>query len=198
GGGSFLGVGRTLAGLVLALLAAFAAALLALRALVRPPAQLAFVNGTAPRSLDPGPITGSPEGRIADAIFEGLTVRDPRTLRAVPGVARDWKISDDGLRYVFHLRPEARWSDGPPVPAHDFVYAWRRLQDPALGAEYAYILHAVRHAEALNAYGPAAEALLGPVRAALAELRRGSTGGVPAARWQRVAAELRLAERLRG
>jgi oligopeptide transport system substrate-binding protein len=191
-------VARTLAGLALALLAAFAAASLALRASVRPRAAFVFVNGSEPRTLDPARMTGSPEGRIADALFEGLTQRDPQTLRPVPGVARRWEVSQDGLRYAFELRPEARWSDGRPVTAHDFVYAWRRLLDPALGAEYAYILHAVRHAEALNLHGPAAEALRGPVREALAALRRASPDGVPAARWQRVAAEQRLAERLGG
>jgi oligopeptide transport system substrate-binding protein len=189
---------RTLPALGGVLLAAFAAAGLALRASVLPPAEFAFVNGSEPRTLDPGRMTGSPEGRIADAIFEGLTARDPRTLRPVPGVARSWEISEDGLRYVFRLRPEARWSNGRTVTAHDFVYAWRRLEDPALGSEYAYILHALRHAEALNTHAAAADALAGPVREALGELRRAAPGPLPAARWQRFAAEQRLGERLGG
>lgn len=189
---------RTLAALACALLAAFAAAGLALRASVPAPASLRFVNGSEPRTLDPGLMTGSPEGRIADAIFEGLTTRDPRSLRPAPGVASSWEISGDGLRYVFQLRPEARWSNGRPVTAADFVYAWRRLQDPALGSEYAYILHSVRHAEALNTHAAAADALLGPVREALVRLRSEAPGGLPAERWQRFAAEQRLGERLRG
>ena len=117
---------RTLAALAGVLLGIFGAAGLALRGSVPAPAELRFVNGSEPRTLDPALMTGSPEGRIADALFEGLTVRDPRTLRPVPGVARSWEISEDGLRYVFRLRPEARWSNGRPVTAHDFVYARRR------------------------------------------------------------------------
>jgi len=189
---------RTLAALAGVLLGIFGAAALALRGSVPAPAELRFVNGSEPRTLDPALMTGSPEGRIADALFEGLTVRDPRTLRPVPGVARSWEMSEDGLRYVFRLRPEARWSNGRPVTAHDFVYAWRRLQEPALGSEYAYILHGLRHAEALNAHAAAADALAGPVREALEALRRETPGGVPAERWQRFAAEQRLGERLAG
>lgn len=188
---------RPLAAVVLALSAAVALAGWALQRGVRPPAEFVFVNGSEPRSLDPALITGAPEGRIADALFEGLTVRDPRTLHPVPGVARRWRISPDGRRYVFELRPEARWSDGEPVTAHDFAFAWRRLQDPALGSEYAYILHMVRHAEAFNTHAAAADALEGPVREALAALREGGEG-VAASDWQRFAAEHRLAERLRG
>jgi oligopeptide transport system substrate-binding protein len=189
---------RPLVALALALAAAFGAAGWALRAGVSARAELVFVNGSEPRSLDPALLTGAPEGRIADALFEGLTLRDPRTLQPAPGVARAWRVSSDGLRYEFELRSEARWSDGRPVTAHDFVFAWRRLQDPALGAEYAYILHMVRHAEAYNAHGASADALLGPVREALAGLRERAPEGLPAADWQRFAAEQRLAERLRG
>jgi len=187
---------RPLVALALVLCAAFAAAGWALRAGVQGRAELVFVNGSEPRSLDPALLTGAPEGRLADALFEGLTTREPSTLQPAPGVARAWRISDDGLRYEFELRPEARWSDGRPVTAHDFVFAWRRLQDPALGAEYAYILHAVRHAEAFNTHAASAEALAGPVREALASLRRRAP--LPAADWQRFAAEQRLGERLHG
>src|SRR5262245_16400337 len=144
-------------------------------------------------------MTGSPEGRVADALFEGLLVRDPKTLRPVPGVASAWEISPDGLRYTFHLRPEARWSDGQPVTASDFVYAWRRLEDPAFGSEYAYLPHALRRRGAYNTHAAAADALAGPVREALGALRaEAKGGGLAAARWQRFAAEQRLAERLRG
>ena len=189
---------RPLAALCLLLLAGLGAAGLTLRRTALPPAELRFVNGTEPRTLDPGLMTGSPEGRIADALFEGLTVRDPATLRPVPGVAASWTVSEDGLRWTFELRADARWSDGRPVTAHDFVYAWRRLEEPAFGSEYAYLLHGVRHAEAYNAHGPAADALAGPVRAALDALRTAAPAGAPAAAWQRFAAEQHLVERLRG
>jgi oligopeptide transport system substrate-binding protein len=192
-------VSRPLVALCLLLAAGLGAAGWTLTRTARPPAELRFVNGSEPKTLDPGLMTGNPEGRIADALFEGLTVRDPETLRPVPGVASAWTVSEDGLRFVFELRREARWSDGRPVTAHDFVYAWRRLEEPAFGSEYAYLLHGVRHAEAYNAHGAAAEALAGPVRAALEALAaEAGGGGVPAARWQRFAAEQHLAERLRG
>jgi oligopeptide transport system substrate-binding protein len=192
-------VSRPLVALCVLLAAAFGAAGLTLTRTARPPAELRFVNGTEPRTLDPGLMTGNPEGRIADALFEGLTVRDPATLRPVPGVASSWTVSEDGLRFTFELRADARWSDGRPVTAHDFVYAWRRLLEPSFGSEYAYLLHGVRHAEAYHAHGPAADALAGPVRIALEGLRaEAGPDGVPAARWQRFSAEQHLVERLRG
>jgi len=189
---------RPLLALALLLLAALLASAFALRGAARPRAELVVVNGAEPRTLDPARMTGAPEGRVADAVFEGLAVREPRTLRPVPGVARAWEASDDGLTWTFHLRSEARWSDGRPVTAHDFAYAWRRLLDPATASEYAYLLHGVRYAEAWNTHAADAQALRGPVREALAALRaEAGQGGVPAERLARLAAEHRLDERLR-
>jgi oligopeptide transport system substrate-binding protein len=129
-------------------------------------ADFRFVNGSEPKSLDPHLMTGEPEGRIAEAIFEGLTHREARSLEPVPGAAERWDVTPDGKTYTFYMRPSARWSDGRPVTAHDFTYAWRRLQDPAIGAEYAYIMYMVRYAEALNTHLGQAEALQGPLLAA--------------------------------
>lgn len=114
------------------------------------PADFRFVNGTEPRTLDPGLMTGEPESRIANELFEGLTRRDARSLRPIPGVAERWEVSDDGLIWTFALRGDARWSDGTPVTAGDFAYAWRRLLDPATGSEYAYLLHGLRFARAFH------------------------------------------------
>jgi oligopeptide transport system substrate-binding protein len=144
-------------------------------------ADLRFVNGTEPKTLDPDIMTGEPEGRIAEAIFEGLTRLDARSLEPVPGVAESWDITPDGKTYTFHLRNNARWSDGHPVTAQDFTYAWRRLQDPALGAEYAYIMHMVRYAAALNTHQDQATALAGPILDAVSELARAYPGAIPAA-----------------
>ncbi len=144
-------------------------------------ADFRFVNGAEPKTLDPDLITGEPEGRIVESIFEGLTRRDARSLEPVPGAAESWDITPDGKTYTFHLRANGRWSDGHPVTAQDFTYAWRRLQDPALGAEYAYIMHMVRYAAALNTHQDQADALEGPIQKALSELEHAYPGAVPAA-----------------
>lgn len=109
-------------------------------------ADLVFVNGAEPETLDPAVITGQPEGRIVNALFEGL-LRFDRHGRAVPGVAASWQISPDGLTYVFHLRPDARWSDGRRVTAQDFVASWHRTLDPATASAYNYQLFSIRGAE---------------------------------------------------
>ena len=144
-------------------------------------ADFRFVNSAEPKTLDPQLMTGEPEGRVAEAVFEGLTRLNARTLEPEPGVAESWDIAPDGKTYTFHLRQNARWSDGRPLTASDFTYAWRRLQDPALGAEYAYIMHMVRYAEAYNTHEAQAKALEGPAQQALAELSRTSPGAIPAA-----------------
>ena len=141
---------RPLAVLAALVAAALGVAGLSFNAASQEPADFRFVNGTEPQTLDPGLMTGEPESRIANELFEGLTRRDARSLRPVPGVATHWDVSDDGLVWTFELREEARWSDGRPVTAQDFAYAWRRLLDPATGSEYAYMLFGLRSARAFN------------------------------------------------
>lgn len=97
-------------------------------------------NGTEPQSLDPSHIQGVPEHRIYMALFEGLVGYDPVTSRAVPGVAESWTQSPDGLTLTFNLRKDAKWSNGDPVVAQDFVDGWLRTLDPATGSEYAYMI----------------------------------------------------------
>jgi oligopeptide transport system substrate-binding protein len=109
-------------------------------------ADLVFINGAEPETLDPALITGQPEGRIVNALFEGL-LRFDRHGRSGPGVASSWEISPDGLTYTFHLRSEARWSDGRRVTARDFVDSWHRTLDPATASAYSYQLFAVKGAE---------------------------------------------------
>ncbi|MDE0756532.1 MAG: peptide ABC transporter substrate-binding protein [Pseudomonadales bacterium] len=80
-------------------------------------------------------------------IMEGLTRYDRRG-RLVPGVAERWKITDK--KATFWLRPDAKWSNGDTVTAHDFVFAWRTTLNPATASEYAFILYAIKNAEAIN------------------------------------------------
>ncbi|WP_461518173.1 peptide ABC transporter substrate-binding protein [Porticoccus sp.] len=105
-------------------------------------------NGTDPQELDPHIVTGVPEHHILTALLEGLVLKDPGTLEPIPGVAERWDISDDGKHYRFYLRHDARWSNGDPVTANDFAWSWWRALQPALGNQYAYMLFAIKNAEA--------------------------------------------------
>lgn len=94
-----------------------------------PPAKQEFrwSNGKAPSSLDPAKAAAAPETDIVRAIFEGLTATDPVTLQEVPGVAQKWSANEDFRVWTFELRKDAKWSNGKPVTANDFVRSWRRL-----------------------------------------------------------------------
>jgi oligopeptide transport system substrate-binding protein len=100
--------------------------------------------------LDPHLITGLPELNVASALFEGLVTEDPRDLHPVAGVAQKWEVSPDLLRYTFHLRPDAKWSNGKSVVALDFIAAFQRVLTPSLGADYAAMLYVVQNAEAFQ------------------------------------------------
>lgn len=106
-------------------------------------------NSADPESLDPALATGFSEMRILNALFEGLVRADTKTLEPKPAVAKSWKISDDGLHYTFFLDPRAKWSDGEPVLARDFVFAWRRALNPSIASEYASMLYSVKNARAI-------------------------------------------------
>ncbi|MDO4697664.1 MAG: ABC transporter substrate-binding protein [Pasteurellaceae bacterium] len=101
------------------------------------------VDGTEPETLDPQKMSGSPEGVIARQLFEGLINHDAEG-KIEPGVAVSWEHSPDYKVWTFKLRPEAKWSNGEPVTAHDFVYAWRRLGDPKNGSPYADYLEILK------------------------------------------------------
>ena len=80
-------------------------------------------------------------------VMEGLTQYGPNG-DIIPGVAERWELREDGA--TFWLRRDARWSDGKPVTAHDFVFAWRQVVKPSTGSQYAFIMYPVRHAAAIN------------------------------------------------
>ncbi len=109
---------------------------------------LHYGNLGEPNDLDPALVVDNDTFNIVLALMEGLTQYDPRTGLPIPGVAERWEVSADNLTWTFHLRPEARWSNGDPVTARDFVYAERRMLSPNLGSDYASLLFGLKNAKA--------------------------------------------------
>ncbi len=102
--------------------------------------------GSDPQTFDPGMMSGSVEGRVAYQIFEGLISPPAGEGPPEPGVAERWEVSPDGLRWMFHLRRDARWSNGDPVTAHDFRYAWLRQLRGDIASDYVTFIRYLRHA----------------------------------------------------
>lgn len=105
-------------------------------------------NDANPETLDQHKTSTIPEANILADLYEGLLVYDPAA-KVSPGMAESWEMSSDGTVYTFHLR-DAKWSNGDPVTAGDFVFSLRRIVDPATGAKYANILYPIKNAEAVN------------------------------------------------
>lgn len=101
-----------------------------------------------PSTLDPQKTATAVEADIIYDLFEGLLTFDAKGA-LVPGIATSWTQSEDGLTYVFALR-DALWSNGDPLTAEDFVYSFRRLLDPATGAQYASLFWVLKNGEAIN------------------------------------------------
>jgi oligopeptide transport system substrate-binding protein len=114
-------------------------------------AEVIYNRGSAavPESLDPHKTATTYEADILREVFMGLVVQDAKA-ELIPGAAESWAMSADGTVYTFKLRQGATWSNGDPVTAGDFVFAFQRLQDPATAAEYASMLYPVKNAEAIN------------------------------------------------
>ncbi|WP_313758155.1 peptide ABC transporter substrate-binding protein [Tissierella sp.] len=106
-------------------------------------------NSSEPGSLDPALAQGTHESWVLDHTFEGLMKIDA-DLNVVPGMAKDYKISDDNLIYTFTLRDDVKWSNGDPVLASDFEFAWKRALDPELASDYAHQLYYIKGGEAYN------------------------------------------------
>jgi oligopeptide transport system substrate-binding protein len=109
-----------------------------------------YISGSEPESLDPPVSSGQPEARLYMALFDGLTDYDPKTSAPIPGVAESWEANGDNSEFVFHLRQNARWSNGEPVTAGDFVYSWRRALSPSLASRNAYLAYDIKYAQAYN------------------------------------------------
>ena len=90
-------------------------------------------------SLDPQVATDGTSFEVIANYTDGLTQMDADGA-AVPAIAESWDVSEDGTVYTFHLREDANWSNGEPVTADDFIFAWQRAVDPALASEYSYML----------------------------------------------------------
>jgi len=103
-----------------------------------------------PASLDPMKAVGLPEIQVMRDLFEGLTSQDAKG-QIVPGVAESWSSNDNKI-WLFTLRKDARWSDGSPVTAQDFVYSWQRLVDPKNSSPFAWFaaLSGIENAEAIT------------------------------------------------
>ena len=107
-------------------------------------------NGQEVQDLDPHVVNSVSAFNIISSLLEGLVSEDPHYLHPVPGVAESWDISADAKTYVFHLRHNAKWSNGDPLLAKDFIESYHRILSPAVASDVAYMLYAVENAEAFN------------------------------------------------
>ena len=113
---------------------------------------LKVAKDTELASMDQHIATDGLSFEVIAATIEGLYTLDADG-NAIPAIAKSYDVSEDGLVYTFHLREDAKWSNGEPVTANDFVYAWRRLVDPNTASEYAFIMDVagVKNAASVNA-----------------------------------------------
>lgn len=111
---------------------------------------LRYVTGDEPESIDPPVSSGQPEARIYMALYEGLVEYDPKSLEPIPAIAERWDINDDSSEMTFHLRKNARWSNGAGITADDFIYSFRRAVSPELASRNAYLAYYIKYAQAYN------------------------------------------------
>lgn len=112
-------------------------------------------NGAEPPTLEIQQITGVSGGNIVRALFEGLCTFHPSKDDVIePGAAERWESNEDMTVWTFHLRPQAVWSDGVPVTAHDFVFSYRRMLEPKFAAKYSSMLYYIKGAEDFNKSKP--------------------------------------------
>ena len=101
-------------------------------------------NGSEPQGIDPHIVTGVPEHHILISLCEGLTIPNPNPDDMngyMAGTAESWSISEDGKEYIFNINENARWSNGDPVTANDFVWSWKRILTASLGSQYPDMLY---------------------------------------------------------
>src|SRR5688572_1819064 len=110
-------------------------------------ADLVFVNRGDVFTLDPQRMSYMQDFRMAYALYEGVLRWNNHDLSIEPAAAELPEISQDRLTHTFHIRPQAKWSNGDPVTAHDFVYSWKRLLFPDTAADYSNLFFIVDGAE---------------------------------------------------
>ncbi len=108
-------------------------------------------NGAEPKALDPHLVSSTGDSNILRALFEGLVTNHPEndTIHE-PGVAERWEPNDDFSEWRFFLRKDARWSNGDPVTAHDFVYSYNRILHPEMAGPYSSMLYFLKNGEKFN------------------------------------------------
>jgi ABC-type oligopeptide transport system, periplasmic component len=111
---------------------------------------LRYISGSEPESLDPAVGTGQPEARIYMALYDGLVEYHPKTMEPIPALAERWEISKDGTEYLFYLRKNAKFSNGDPITAKDFVYTFRRALAPENAFRNANLAYYIKYAEPYN------------------------------------------------
>lgn len=102
-----------------------------------------------PDSLHVAKAMGFPSYFVTRDLYEGLVICN-QDGKLIPGSAEKWDISADGTQYIFHLRKNAKWSNGDPVTAHDFVFAWQHILDPKTASNYAFTHYPILNAEQIN------------------------------------------------
>ena len=112
---------------------------------------LLFGNSSEPKGLDPHQVSGVLESNIIRGLFEGLCVEHQKEDGvATEGVAKTWTPNDDFTEWTFDLRDDAKWSDGEPVTAEDFLFAFQRILTPELASDYSFMLYYIEGAEAFH------------------------------------------------
>ncbi|MDF1755343.1 MAG: peptide ABC transporter substrate-binding protein [Verrucomicrobiales bacterium] len=108
-------------------------------------------NGAEPKALDPHLVSSVGDSNILRAMFEGLVTYHPSDdSKNEPGVAERWESNPDATEWTFYLRKDAKWSNGDPVTAHDFVYSFGRLLHPEMGGPYTSMLYILKNAAKYN------------------------------------------------
>lgn len=111
---------------------------------------LRYISGSETESLDPQVGTSQPDARIYMALYDGLTEYHPKTMEPIPALAERWTVNPDSTEFTFFLRKGAKWSNGDPITARDFVYTFRRGLSPELASRNAYLAYYIKYGQPYN------------------------------------------------